>query len=120
MRRSATATNGSESARRCARSCGIVMWKVPEMQGVAHAAHTRQRERARNALVSHASTLDAEEHSMLTEPGLALPTQRMRKVSRMPPSEWAPRWSADAPECSDGKAERACGSDSNPKVLEMA
>ena len=96
------------------------MWKVPEMQGVAHAAHARQRERARNALVSHASTPDAEEHSTLTEPGLALPTQRMRNVSRMLPSEWAPRWSAGAPECSDGKAERACDSDSNPKVLEMA
>ena len=77
------------------------------------------RECARNSLVPHASTPDAEEHSMLTELGLAL-TQRMRNVPRMLPSEWAPRWCAGAPECSDGKAERACGSGSNPKVLEVA
>ena len=117
MRRSATATNGSESARRCARSGGIVMSKVPKMScgSCAHAG----RERARNSLVPHASTPDAEEHSMLTELGLAL-TQRMRNVPRMLPSEWAPRWCAGAPECSDGKAERACGSGSNPKVLEVA
>ena len=98
------------------------MWNR-EVEGamcVARTARTRQRERARNSPVSHASTLDAEEHSMLTELGLALPTQRMRNVPRMLPSKWAPRWSAGAPECSDGKAERACGSGSNPKVLEMA